>query len=265
MRLMDCHVHVPSLNQRDLELLALSGVTALVTHISEPEEYKDISVDAIFDFAERLLNFHAWRTNMYFIKLHVCACVSMVGVPLDYEAALARLPELVKRPEIVALGEVGLEPRSATCSDLAIQEKILRAQLDIARELNKPIDIHTPLTDKPKWVDQYLGMVAEHKLDPSKVIIDHADATCVDMITKAGCWAGITIQPHRKVRAPDAAQMIKDGDRNLILVDSDSGVPPSDSLAVPRTALEMRRLGLTEADISKVLWENPNKAYGLGY
>ena len=263
MNLMDCHVHIPALNQRDLEVMALSNVKAVIAHTSEPEVYKDIPSQSIFDFAERMVSFHAWRAAKYYIDVYVCTCVSMVGIPVDYEVALARLPEFVKRPDIIGLGEVGFEPNSATCSDLAVQEKILRAQMDIARDADKTIDIHTPLTDKPKWVDRYLGIIAEHKVNPAKVVIDHANETCVKMITDAGCWAGITIQPFRKVRAPEAAQMVKSGNMDLILVDSDSGIPESDSLAVPRTALEMKRLGMTDAVIEKVLWDNPRKAYGI--
>ena len=263
MQLMDCHVHVAALNQRDFELMAISNIKAVVAHIAEPDAATDIKSDDYFGFVERMLSFHTWRAAKYWLDVHVCACVSMVGVPNDWEAALARLPDCIARPEIVAIGEIGLEPRSITCSDLAIQERILRAQLDMARELNKVVALHTPLTDKPKWVDKYLGMIAEHKLDPSKVIIDHVDSTDIKMVQDSGCWAAITVQPWRYVRAPDAAQMVKAGDMDRILVDSDSGVPESDSLAVPKTALEMKRLGMTEADIEKVLWDNPRKAYGI--
>jgi predicted metal-dependent TIM-barrel fold hydrolase len=263
MQLMDSHVHVAALNQRDLELMTISNVKAVVAHIAEPDVATNIPWSATFDFVDRMLDFHTWRAAKYFINVHVCACVSMVGIPVEWEETLARLPACVKRPEIVALGEVGLEPLSITCSDLSVQEKILRAQLDIARDVNKTVAIHTPLTEKPKWVDRYLGMIAEHKLERSKVVIDHADATCVNMITAAGCWAAITVQPHRRVRAADAAAMVKSGDRHLVLVDSDSGIPESDSLAVPKTALELRRLGLAEAEIERVLWDNPRKAYGI--
>jgi len=263
LRFIDCHVHVPALNQRDLELMALSGISAIVAHTSEPEVHKDIPSDSIFQFAERMLTFHAWRAEKYFIDVHVCVCVSMVGVPVDYERALSRLPEFVKRPGIVGLGEVGLEPNSATCPDLAVQEKILRAQLDIARDADKTICIHTPLNDKQKWVSRYLGMIQEHRLSPDSVIIDHADSTCMGMIADSGCWAGITVQPHRKVRAVDAAQIAKSGNMRRILVDSDSGIPECDSLAVPRTALEMRRLGMSKDDIEQVLWVNPREAYHI--
>ena len=263
MQLMDCHVHIAALNQRDLQLMTISNVKSVVAHIAEPDVATNIPWTATFDFVDRMLDFHTWRAAKYYIDVHVCACISMVGIPVEWEKTLARLPACVNRPEIVAIGEVGLEPRSITCSGLSIQEKVLRAQLDIARDVNKTVVFHTPLTEKPKWVDRYLGMIEEHKLDRAKVIIDHADPTDVKMITDAGCYAGITVQPWRKVSAADAAEMVKSGDRDLVLVDSDAGIPESDSLAVPKTAFEMRRLGLSEAEIQKVLWDNPRKAYGI--
>ena len=263
MQLMDCHVHVEALNQRDLELMALAGIEAIVSHTSLPEAQSDFRSEAIFEFADRMLGYHAWRSEKYSIRTHVCVCVSMVGVPLDYEVALARLPGYITSHPIVGIGEVGLEPGSLTCPDLATQESILRAQLDIARSLNKPVAIHSPVADKAKWVGMYLGMVKEHGLNPAKVIIDHADAACIRTVTDAGCYAAITVQPHRKVRAADAAAMIKSADTEHVLVDSDCSVNEFDALAVPRTALEMRRLGMTDEDIERVLWHNPKKAYGI--
>jgi len=263
MQLMDCHLHIAALNQRDLELMALANIKAVVAHIAEPDAATNIKSEDTFSFVDRMLNFHTWRAAKYCIDVHVCACVSMVAVPIDWQVALERLPACVARPEIVGMGEVGLEPNSITCPDLAIQEKILRGQLDIARDCNKPIIFHTPLTDKPKWVDRYRGMIEEHGLDPDKVIIDHVDPTDVTQVTDLGYWAAISVQPFRKVRAIDAAEMVRAGDARRILVDSDCGLPESDSLAIPRTALELRRLGVADETIHQVLWHNPRKAYSL--
>jgi len=49
-----------------------------------------------------------------------------------------------------------------------------------------------------------------------------------------------------------------------ILVSSDSrSRHRSDPLSVPRIALQMRRLGLSEEDITKVFYDNPNKVFNL--
>jgi predicted metal-dependent TIM-barrel fold hydrolase len=229
MKLMDCHVHVEALNRRDLELMSLAGIEVIVSHTSLPEVEANIPSNAIFEFAERMLTYHNWRTQKYAIKTYVCTCVSMMGVPVDYEAALARLSDFIRSQPIVGIGEVRLEPASWTCPDLSIQEIILRAQLDLARDLHKPIAIHSPVADKARWVDRHLGMIKEHRLDPSMVIIDHADTTCISMVLDAGRYAAITVQPHRKARAADAAAMVKSAAANRELVDSDSSLNEFDS------------------------------------
>ncbi|WP_034629742.1 TatD family hydrolase [Desulfotruncus alcoholivorax] len=59
-------------------------------------------------------------------------------VPADY---LARLAELARRPEVVALGEMGLD-YYRDLSPRPIQQKVFREQLALVRELNMPVIIH---------------------------------------------------------------------------------------------------------------------------
>jgi hypothetical protein len=261
--MVDCHLHIEALNQHDLELMALSGLRCVVSHTSLPEAHECISSAAIFDLCDRVLDFHSWRARQYFIDTYVCVCVSMVGVPVDYGAALDRLETYLTRERVVGIGEIGLEPSSPTCSDLRVQEQILRRQLAIAKEHGMTVALHTPPAGKPKWVSRYLEMINEVGLERGKVVIDHADESVIRMITEAGCNAAISVQPWRKVRAIDAARAIDTGEVERILVDSDCGLLESDPLAVPRTALEMRKLGMSGETIRRVVWDNPRRVYGL--
>jgi len=266
MDMVDPHVHVDTLNYHALELMAVAGIKTIISMVSVPEVQENIPSDAIFQHCDRVMSFHAWRTSKYFlIDTYVCPGISMVGVPIDYKDGIDKLRFYLNQhhEKVVGIGEIGLHPESETCPDLSIQEEILRAQLEIARDFGKPVAIHIPPAEKPKWVKRYLTMVKELKLDPSKVVIDHADDTVTKMITVSGCNAAITVQPWRKVRAIDAAQAIQIGDIDRILVDSDCSLLDSDPLAVPKTALEMRKLGMAETDIKKVVWDNPRRVYHL--
>lgn len=266
MDMIDPHVHVDTLNYHALELMAVAGVKAIISMVSIPEVQENIPSDAIFQHCDRVMSFHAWRARKHFlIDTYVCPAISMVGVPIDYKEAIDKLSTYLsqRHDKVVGIGEIGLHPDSETCPDLNIQEEILRAQLEIARDFGKPVAIHTPPTEKPKWVKRYLTMVKELKMNQSEVVIDHADGTVTEMITRSGCNAAITVQPWRKVRAEDAAQAIQIGDIDRILVDSDCSLLDSDPLAVPKTALEMRKLGMTETDVKKVVWDNPRRVYHL--
>lgn len=264
MEMIDPHLHCETLDQNDLELMAISGVRIVVSAVALPDAHENISSQAIFDYCERILNYHTWRMSKFFIDAYVCLGVSMAGVPTDYKNALEKLPNYLNREKVIGIGEIGLEPSSLTCPDLATQEEILRVQLNIAKEFGKPVQIHTPIKEKPKWVNQYLDMIKELKLDPSKVVIEHADSTVVKMINDAGCYAALTVQPWRKLTAADAAKIIETADLNRVLVDSDSNlVLASDPLSVPKTALEMRKLGIKESEIRKVIWDNPRRVFGF--
>ena len=187
----------------------------------------------------------------------------MVGVPTDYEEGLLKMREYLKAHanEVFGIGEIGIEPTSMTCPDQKLQERIMRAQLDMALEFSKPVILHTPPREKDKWVAKYLPILEEHKVDLGKVIFDHCEPSVVNTITSQGCFAAMTVQPWRKVRPIDAAQAVKAGDPKRILIDSDCSLLESDPLSVPKAAFEMRRLGIAEADIRRVVWENPIQIY----
>ncbi|SFG99005.1 TatD DNase family protein [Desulfotomaculum arcticum] len=59
-------------------------------------------------------------------------------VPADY---LARLAEMARRPEVVALGEMGLD-YYRDLSPRPVQQNVFREQLALVRELNMPVIIH---------------------------------------------------------------------------------------------------------------------------
>jgi len=264
MDMVDCHVHIDGLDQYDLGLMALAGVKIVIGHVADTDIYGNLSSQALSDYYDRLLSFHTWRVSQFFIDAYVCVAVSMVGVPTDYGQAIERLRHYLSHERVVGIGEIGLEPSSRTCPDLTKQQEILKAQLHMAREYGKAVDIHTPMTEKPKWVEYYLTIVRELKLDPSKVVIDHADASVVKMITDSGCNAAITVEPCRRLAPTDAARIVQNADLDLVLVDSDSNsIDESDSLAVPKTAFEMRKLGIKESDIKKIVWENPRRVFSL--
>jgi hypothetical protein len=63
----------------------------------------------------------------------------------------------------------------------------------------------------------------------------------------------------------EAAKVVE-AEENLdrLLIDSDCASPlPSDPLSVPKAVLEMRKLGIKDADIKKVVLENPTRFYNL--
>ena len=197
MEMIDQHLHVESLNQRDLELMTMAGVKAVIANVSVPDVDMagEVSTREVLDYYDRLLKYHSSRLRAFFIDTYVCLGVCFLSVPKDYEKVLDRLPNYFSNRRVVGVGELGLDPISKNCPDLTKQEEVMRAQLNIAKEYGKPAVIHIPNIEKLKWVPRYLSIVKELKLDPSKVVMIHNDASVVKMVTDAGCNASITVQP----------------------------------------------------------------------
>jgi predicted metal-dependent TIM-barrel fold hydrolase len=157
-----------------------------------------------------------------------------------------------------------LESRSKTCPDLGKQTEILKAQLKIAKEYDKPVVFHLPPLDRSKWIDQYLRLIDDVGLKRGKTVVTHADADTAKTIIDAGCVAGISAVPMRRLTPEDAARIVADNDPDQVLVSSDTRLRHrSDPLGVPRAAFQMRRLGFTEGEIKRVFYDNPCRIFGL--
>ena len=74
-----------------------------------------------------------------------------------------------------------------------------------------------------------------------------------------GFWAGMTLYPESKCTPPRAIDMLECYGRERIWMNSACDWGVSIPLAVPRTALEMRRRGYAADDIDRVIYRNPRQ------
>lgn len=262
--MIDSHIHLDSRAREELTTMATAGITAVVTLSYYPHINLPITSKTILDYFDRSIKFETWRGKQELIDVYIGISVNPVSVPPDYDKVLEAIPRYIADGGIVAVGEIGLEPGSQTCTDLDTQREITRAQLRIAKEHGLPVVFHTPHQEKPKWVDEYINMISQEKIDPDKVIIDHADASVTKKVTDSGCNAGISVQPWRGLRPVDAVSALKDCDLNKVLINSDCNITAqSDALSVPKTALEMKRAGLSQDDINKLVLGNAARIFNI--
>jgi len=263
MDLIDSHVMMDSLGVMDIEAMAAAGITALIADAAGGMDVATSS-DAALHYFDRILVGETTRAADYFVDVHVILGINMFAIPPDYERILEALPRYLQRERVVAVGEIGLEPRSNTCPDLEKQEEILKAQLKIAEEHNKPVVLHLPPTERSKWIERYFRLIDDAGLERDKTVITHADATTTKIIADSGCIAGISVAPMRRITPEDAARIVADNGINQVLVSSDTRLRHrSDPLGVPRTAFQMRRLGFTKEDIRRVFYDNPRRIFDL--
>ena len=159
---------------------------------------------------------------------------------------------------MLGIGEIGLNKNSRN------EMRVLEMHVDLAAQHNQLILVHTPhLEDKLKGTRLILDVIKSHKnIKPERVIIDHVEEHTVKLVLDAGFWAGMTLYPESKCSPPRAVDMVEvyGNERVWMNCACDWGV--SDPLAVPKTALEMKKRGHTAEAIDKVVFQNPIKFLG---
>ena len=274
-RAIDPHVHAETLTFERLKSMSKAGIIAVIGCSYYPHLVK-VTTQKYLDFFDALLTFYAWLIETHNIKLYIAVGINMLSVPADYNRFLKIIPTYLKKEKVVAIGEVGMDPRSLT--DLKTQEIIFRQELDIAKKHGVPVIVHTPpeRVDKKSVpaglekevelniIDKYISMIEEVKLDKKTVVIDHLSSESdVKRVLDFGCYAGLSVRPWSIVTPKYVARIAMHIGPDKLLINSDSGYLETDCLSVPKTVAKMRALGMKEKDIEKIVFENPVELFNL--
>lgn len=254
MEYIDIHAHMVSRTTDDYHQMALTGCVAL----SEPAfwaGFDRVSPQVFADYFNHLTDFEPKRAAKYGIQHYTWLCLN----PKEGEdRALARevleiIPQFLDRPNVVGIGEIGLN--RVTRNELAT----FVDHVDLAARYNQLIHIHTPhLEDKYKGTRVIVEtLAADSRITPGRVMVDHAEEHTIEMILENGFWTGLTLYPQTKVSLSRAVDMIEVYGSERICVASACDWGPSTPTAVPQFVLEMRRRGHPESLIRKIVLENP--------
>jgi uncharacterized protein len=144
----------------------------------------------------------------------------------------------------------------------AAEEKYLRAQLELAKDYDMLVMVHTPHRDKRQGTLRILDICAEHELDPARVVIDHNTEITVEDVLARGYWAAFTLYPRTKMGSERMVEVVRRYGSERLFIDSSADWGVSDPLAVPKTAGLMLDRGIDPAAVERVCYANALAAYG---
>ena len=263
--LLDAHAHLNTLTWANLEEMYLAGVRTIVSPIML-DAGKAVSRETIVDLWDYLVEVQCPRARQHFIAGYGMVCVNMASTPRDDpERLFELLPQYLNRPDVVAIGEVGFEPNSKTCPDLATQERWIEAQLQISKRTGMPIVIHTanPPDQKRLFTERVLNLCVKTGVQLSGVAIDHCSEANIGLALDAGAYASISVQPFRGMSPELACDLIVRYGCERIMTNSDCSPLPSDPLAIPKTALALQRRGVSSEAITRVCRDNGRAFYRI--
>jgi len=254
VRYIDHHAHMVSRTTDDYQQMALSGCVA-VTEPAFWAGWDRSTVEGMEDYFRQLTGFEPRRAAQYRVQHY--AWVGMNPKESDNRELskdiIARLPRFLELPTVLGVGEIGLN--RVTRNEIATYTE----QIELAAAHGHLVLIHTPhLEDKYKGTRISLDVLRRHpELPPGRVLVDHAEEHTIEAILEHGYWAGLTLYPQTKISPQRAVDVIEKYGPDRILVAGACDWGPSDPIAVPRFAMEMRRRRLPESLIHRVIFENP--------
>jgi predicted metal-dependent TIM-barrel fold hydrolase len=256
MKYIDHHAHMVSRTTDDYQQMALTGCVA-VTEPAFWAGWDRSTAEGVDDYFRQLTDFEPRRAAQYRIQHY--AWVGMNPKESDNRdlsrQVLQRLPAFLDNPTVLGIGEIGLN--RVTRNEIATYTE----QIEMAAARRELVLIHTPhLEDKHKGTRISVEVLLRYpELKPGRVLVDHAEEHTIEGILEHGYWAGLTLYPQTKISAQRAVDVIEQYGPDRILVAGACDWGPSDPIAVPRFAMEMRRRRHPEALIHQVIFENPVK------
>ncbi|MEM9153940.1 MAG: TatD family hydrolase [Cyanobacteria bacterium P01_F01_bin.33] len=257
MMCIDPHIHMTSRTTYDYMILKRFGVVAII----EPSFWLGsprTNIGTFKDYFNSLVGWERFRAAQFGIR-HYCTMSINPKEANNVELAeqvMEILPLYACKEGVVAIGEIGYDEMTPA------EDTFFRKQVELAKELDMPVLIHTPHRNKKEGTRRSLAVCLEHGLAPELAIVDHANEETAKDILDGGFWAAFSIYPSTKMGNERMVELVKQYGSDRVIIDSAADWGISDPLAVPKTAQLMIERGISEADVKAVCYGNALAAYG---
>ncbi|MDO6582560.1 TatD family hydrolase [Photobacterium sp. SP02] len=252
MTYFDPHIHMVSRTTDDYQRMYAAGIVGVI----EPAFWQGqprTSVGSFIDYFDTLLGWERFRASQFGIH-HYCTMGLNPKEANDLGLAnevMAVLPRFLAKDGVVAVGEIGYD-------DITPEEELFMAeQMQLAMEFELPVLVHTPHRDKIGGTKRTIALIREVGIPEHMVIIDHLNEQTLPLVMETDCWRGHSIYPNTKMSEHRMVALLKEYGLEKMVVNSAADWGCSDPLKVPKTGAAMRQAGYSDADITKVLFDNP--------
>ncbi|GAB5520588.1 MAG: TatD family hydrolase [Rhodothermales bacterium] len=257
LRFIDPHIHMSSRTVDDYEAMRDAGVVAVI----EPSFWwgqPRTTVGSFKDYFSSLVGWERFRAAQFGIR-HYCT-IGLNSKEANNERladeVMELLPLFLGKEGVVAIGEIGYDDMTDA------EEKYFRLQLELAKELEMMVMIHTPHRNKKQGTTRSMDLCNDVGLDPHRVVIDHNNEETVREVLDRGFWAAFTLYPKTKMGNERMVEIVRQYGSDRIIADSSADWGKSDPMAVPKTGRLMLQRGISHADMHKVCYANALACYG---
>jgi uncharacterized protein len=253
---LDPHIHMTARTTYDYLVMKQYGIAAIIEPsfwLGQPRT----SAGSFRDYFNMLVGWERFRAAQFGI-CHYCT-ISLnpkeANNPAIAEEVIELLPLYLCKEGVVAIGEIGYDAMTD------VEDKYFRIQLEMAKEFEKLVLIHTPHRNKKEGTIRSMEVCLEHGIDPKTVIVDHANEETVEDILDRGFWCAFSIYPQTKMGNERMVDIVRKYGHERIMIDSAADWGISDPLAVPKTYQLMLERGIAPDVAEAVCYGNALAAY----
>ncbi len=252
MNYFDPHIHMLSRTTDDYQNMAEAGIIGVIEPafwLGQPRT----QVGSFIDYFDTLIGWEHFRASQFGI-MHFCTMGLNPKESNDVElaeAVMKILPRYCQKDNVVGVGEIGYDDMTPE------EDRFLMEQLELAKNLDLPVLIHTPHRDKVNGTKRTIAAIKESGINEEMVLVDHLNEQTLPLVLETGCWRGHSIYPNTKMSEPRMVNLLKQYGTEKMVVNSAADWGISDPLKVPKTAQHMRASGFSEQDVEIVTFNNP--------
>ncbi len=252
MRIFEPHIHMFSRITDDYERMLAAGIQVVL----EPAFWLGqarTSVGTFLDYFDTLIGWERFRASQFGIH-HLCTMGLNPREANDdriNQGVIDVLPRYLEKDSVVGIGEIGLDDQTKT------EEKFFALQIELAKRHELPILIHTPHRDKLKGFRRCIDIVREQAFPFERVLLDHGNEETIKITRELGCWSGFSVYPNTKMSPERMASIVLEHGIERMIVNSAADWGVSDPLMVPKSVAKLREAGYPEAQIQRLVWDNP--------
>ncbi|MEZ4460206.1 MAG: hypothetical protein R3E66_10865 [bacterium] len=158
-----------------------------------------------------------------------------------------RLPTLLQKDHVVALGEIG------AWEDTHAHWEIFERQVAIGMELGLPLIVTPPTDLRVNMTFKMMQRLQAMGMPPSRVVFNHAEERTLEAILSDGFYASLTVGAYF-MEARTACTLLEGqkGGFDRIMLNSALREGLADILGIPKTVVALKEAGASLATIEAV-------------
>ena len=261
-RIFDPLVRDAPLGPADLATLVHFGVVGMVRGASPCGSPVSIDAARLLQRIDRLLDVELPAMRVQGVQGWVALGLGWnAGRLLGAHTVLHRLPRLLARPEVVAVGEVGLT------SGTPPEVELLKRQAELAAAAGLPLLLHAgPSTyEGPASLSRALDVLLGANFPPERVLVCGVDEDAAELALAGGAKLAITLDGGCRT-VEQGLELALGLPVEETLLASGLAAGAGDLLALPRALARARRLSGPRVDaeqLEALFWQNALGFFGI--